>query len=164
SEFKIFRGTLDSGGAVKAVNVKGFAGITTGQMERLNEVAHEVGLPKAVKQLAFIKCENGEYKSPLWKFFTDAEKEALIKKVNLEEGEIVFFVAGPWESTCTILGRVRLEAATMMQTTKDNDALNFLWVTDFPLLAYSEEDGKWNAVHHPFTRPKAEDVQLLEEG
>jgi aspartyl-tRNA synthetase len=162
SEFKIFRGTLDSGGVVKAVNAKGFAGITTGQMERINEVAHEVGLPKAVKQIAFIKCENGEYKSPLWKFFTDAEKDALIKKVHPEEGDIVFFVAGPWESTCTILGRVRLEVAAMMGTTKGNEALNFLWVTDFPLLAYSEEDAKWNAVHHPFTRPKTEDIPLLE--
>ncbi len=162
SEFKIFRNTLDNGGVVRGVNAKGFAGITTGQMIRLNEVAHEVGLPKEVKQLAFIKCEGGEYKSPLWKFFTEEEKAALIKKVNLEEGDIVFFVAGPWESTCTILGRVRLEVASMMGTTKDSSALNFLWVVDFPLLAYSEEDQKWNAVHHPFTRPKAEDMHLLD--
>jgi len=164
TEFKIFRNTLTSGGVVKAVNVKGFAGITAGQMERLNEVAHEVGLPKAVKELAYIKCENGGYKSPLWRIFTDAEKEALIKKLGMEEGDLVFFVAGPWESTCTILGRVRLEAATVMQTTKGNEALNFLWVTDFPLLGYSEEEGKWNAVHHPFTRPKTEDIPLLEQG
>lgn len=164
SQFKIFRGTLDNRGVVRAVNIKGFAGITTGQMNRLNEVAHEVGLPKEVKQLAFIKCENGEYKSPLWKFFSGVEQETLIKKVNLEEGDIVFFVAGPWESTCTILGRVRLEAAAMMETTKGNSALNFLWVTDFPLLGYSAEDAKWNAVHHPFTRPKTEDVPLLEQG
>ncbi len=164
SEFKIFRNTLDNGGVVRGVNAKGFAGITTGQMIRLNEVAHEVGLPKEVKQLAFIKCEGGEYKSPLWKFFTEEEKAALIKKVNLEEGDIVFFVAGAWESTCTILGRVRLEVAAMMGTTKESSALNFLWVVDFPLLAYSEEDQKWNAVHHPFTRPKTEDIPLLDAG
>ncbi len=164
SEFKIFRNTLDNGGVVRGVNAKGFAGITTGQMIRLNEVAHEVGLPKEVKQLAFIKYEGGEFKSPLWKFFTDEEKAALIKKVNLEEGDIVFFVAGPWESTCTILGRVRLEVAAMMETTKNSSALNFLWVYDFPLLAFSEEDQKWNAVHHPFTRPKSEDMHLLDTG
>ena len=121
-------------------------------------------LPKEVKQLAFIKYEGGEYKSPLWKFFTEEEKAALIKKVNLEEGDIVFFVAGPWESTCTILGRVRLECAAMMGTLKDSTALNFLWVVDFPLLAFSEEDQKWNAVHHPFTRPKSEDIPLIEAG
>jgi aspartyl-tRNA synthetase len=117
-----------------------------------------------VKTLAFIKMENGEYKSPLWKFFTDEEKAALIKKMNIEEGDIVFFVAGPWESTCTILGRVRLEIATMQETTKNSDALNFLWVVDFPLLAYSAEENQWAAVHHPFTRPKTEDILLLEAG
>jgi aspartyl-tRNA synthetase len=164
SEFKIFRNTLDNGGVVRGVNAKGFAGITTGQMIRLNEVAHEVGLPKEVKQLAFIKCEGGEFKSPLWKFFTEDEKAALIRKVNLEEGDIVFFVAGPWERTCTILGRVRLEVAAMMETTKNSAALNFLWVVDFPLLGFSEEDQKWNAVHHPFTRPKTEDIALLDAG
>jgi aspartyl-tRNA synthetase len=164
SEFKIFRNTLDNGGVVRGVNAKGFAGITTGQMIRLNEVAHEVGLPKEVKQLAFIKYEGGEFKSPLWKFFTEDEKAALVRKMNLEEGDIVFFVAGPWESTCTILGRVRLEVAAMMETTRNSDALNFLWVVDFPLLAFSEEDQKWNAVHHPFTRPKTGDIPLLDAG
>jgi aspartyl-tRNA synthetase len=160
--FKIFRGVLDGGGVVRAINAKGFAGVTTGQMNRLNEIAIQAGLP--VKTLAFIKMENGEYKSPLWKFFTDDEKAALIEKMNIAEGDIVFFVAGPWESTCTILGRVRLEIATMQETTKNSDALNFLWVVDFPLLAYSEEEGNWGAVHHPFTRPKTEDIPLLEAG
>ncbi|HSJ03795.1 MAG TPA: aspartate--tRNA ligase, partial [Verrucomicrobium sp.] len=149
--FKIFRGVLDGGGVVRGINAKGFATVTTGQMNRLNEIAIQAGLP--VKTLAFIKLENGEYKSPLWKFFSEEEKAALISKMNIEEGDIVFFVAGPWESTCTILGRVRLEVAEMMGTTKNSDALNFLWVVDFPLLAYSEEDAKWCAVHHPFTRP-----------
>jgi len=160
--FKIFRGVLDGGGVVRAINAKGFACVTTGQMNRLNEIAIQAGLP--VKTLAFIKLENGEYKSPLWKFFTDEEKAALTRKMNMEEGDIVFFVAGPWESTCTILGRVRLEIATMQETLKGNEALNFLWVVDFPLLAYSEETANWCAVHHPFTRPKAEDIPLLEAG
>lgn len=162
TEFKIFRGTFDNGGVVRAINAKGFACLTTGQMNRLNEIAIQAGLP--VKTLAFIKMEGGEYKSPLWKFFTDEEKAALIAKMNIEEGDIVFFVAGAWESTCTILGRVRLEVADMQGLTKDSSALNFLWVVDFPLLAYSPEDDKWNAVHHPFTRPKAEDLPLLEAG
>lgn len=160
--FKIFRGVLDSGGVVRAINAKGFAGVTTGQMNRLNEIAIQAGLP--VKTLAFIKMENGEYKSPLWKFFSDEEKAALITKLNIAEGDIVFFVAGPWEGTCTILGRVRLEIASMQETVKGSEALNFLWVVDFPLLAYSEEASAWCAVHHPFTRPKAEDVPLLEAG
>lgn len=167
SGFKIFKGTLDSGGVVRAVNAKGFAGITTGQMIRLNELAIEAGMK--VKQLAFIKVErdaNGvlEYKSPLWKFFSEDEKAALLKKLNVEENDIVFFYAGTWEDACNILGRTRLEIASMQQLVKDSTALNFLWVVDFPLLAHDAESQSWVAVHHPFTRPKAEDVPLLDAG
>ncbi|MFU8892781.1 MAG: aspartate--tRNA ligase [Luteolibacter sp.] len=162
TEFKIFRSTLDSGGVVRAINAKGFAGITTGQMNRLNEIAIQAGLP--VKTLAFIKCEDGEYKSPLWKFFTDAEKDALVAQMQIEEGDIVFFVAGARESVSTILGRVRVECANMLDLNKNSTAYNFLWVVDFPLLALDEETGHWAAVHHPFTRPNAEDVAKLDAG
>ena len=162
TEFKIFRGTLDGGGVVRAINAKGFAGVTTGQMNRLNEIAIQAGLP--VKTLAFVKYENGEYKSPLWKIFTEAEKEAVIAKLNIEEGDIVFFAAGSRESVSTILGRVRVEAANMMELVKDSTVYNFLWVVDFPLLAFDEESGHWAAVHHPFTRPHPEDIEKLEAG
>ncbi len=162
TEFKIFRGTLDNGGVVRAINAKGFAGVTTGQMNRLNEIAIQAGLP--VKTLAFIKCENGEYKSPLWKFFTDAEKDALVATLDIAEGDIVFFVAGTRDSVSTILGRVRTEIAEMMELTKDSTAYNFLWVVDFPLLAFDDESGHWAAVHHPFTRPNPDDMSLLEAG
>jgi aspartyl-tRNA synthetase len=162
TEFKIFRGTLDSGGVVRAINAKGFAGITTGQMNRLNEIAVQAGLP--VKNLAFIKLENGEFKSPLWKIFTDSEKEAVIAKLDLAEGDIVFFAAGSRESVSTILGRVRSECAVMMDLNNDPTKFNFLWVVDFPLLAHDEETGHWAAVHHPFTRPHPEDIEKLEAG
>jgi aspartyl-tRNA synthetase len=162
TEFKIFRSVLDGGGVVRAINAKGFAGVTTGQMNRLNEIAVQAGLP--VKNLAFVKLENGEYKSPLWKIFSDAEKEAVTAKMNLEEGDIVFFAAGSRESVSTILGRVRSECAVMMELNKDSDKFNFLWVVDFPLLAQDEESGGWVAVHHPFTRPHPDDVELLEKG
>ncbi len=162
TEFKIFRSILDGGGVVRAINAKGFAGITTGQMNRLNEIAVQAGLP--VKNLAFIKYENGEYKSPLWKIFTDAEKEAVTAKMDLSEGDIVFFAAGSRDSVSTILGRVRTECAVMMELTKDSKAFNFLWVVDFPLLALDEETGHWCAVHHPFTRPNPEDIEKLDAG
>lgn len=162
TEFKIFRGILDGGGVVRAINAKGFAGITTGQMNRLNEIAVQAGLP--VKNLAFIKLENGEYKSPLWKVFNDEEKAGVISKLDLAEGDIVFFAAGSRESVSTILGRVRSECAVMMEILKDSTAFNFLWVVDFPLLALDEETGHWGAVHHPFTRPHPDDVAKLEAG
>ncbi len=162
TEFKIFRSIIDGGGVVRAINAKGFAGITTGQMNRLNEIAVQAGLP--VKNLAFIKLENGEFKSPLWKIFTDTEKAAVTAALELAEGDIVFFAAGSRQSVSTILGRVRSECAVMMNLNNDPTKFNFLWVVDFPLLAHDEETGHWAAVHHPFTRPHPEDMEKLDAG
>jgi aspartyl-tRNA synthetase len=169
SSFKVFRGALDAGGVVKAINAKGFAGITIGQADELTEIAKLHG----AKGLAFVKVEKGEWKSPIVKFFSDAEKTALQSKLNIEEGDCVFFAADKWEIACEVLGRLRLRIAEMQdllgkarQGQSDSDPSapewDFLWVTDFPLFEWSPEDGKWNAMHHPFTRPKAEDMQLFE--
>ena len=160
SQFKVFRGALDGGGVVKAINAKGFARITTGQIESLTELAKQAG----AKGLAFIKVENGEWKSPIVKFFSEAEKSALTERLAIEEGDLILFGADKWETACETLGRVRLRVAEILALTSDPTLLNFLWVVDFPLLAWSEEEQKWNAVHHPFTRPKPEDVGLLEAG
>jgi len=160
SQFKVFRGALDSGGTVKAINAKGFASITTGQIEALTEMAKQSG----AKGLAFIKVENGEWKSPIVKFFTDAEKAALVERLGIEEGDLILFGADQWETVCTVLGRIRLRVAEILNLITDKDELNFLWVVDFPLLGYSAEEQKWNAVHHPFTRPHADDLPLIEAG
>ena len=160
SSFKMFRGTLDSGGVVKAINAKGFASLTTGQSDDLAEMAKHYG----AKGLATIKVEKGEWKSPLVKFFSDAEKEALRSKLLVEEGDLILFVADKWEIACEVLGRIRLRIAEMQKLTANSDQFDFLWVTDFPLLAFDVAEKKWNAVHHPFTRPKAEDVSKLEAG
>ena len=84
-------------------------------------------------------------------------------KLAVEEGDLILFAADKWEIACEVLGRLRLRVAEMQQLTAGSDELNFLWVTDFPLLQWSAEENKWNAVHHPFTRPKTEDLGLLEE-
>jgi aspartyl-tRNA synthetase len=171
SSFKVFRGALDAGGVVKAINAKGFAGITIGQADELTEIAKLHG----AKGLAFIKIENGEWKSPIVKFFSDAEKTALQSKLNIEEGDCLFFAADKWEIACEVLGRLRLRIAEMQYLhgkARSKPVLSeveggapdwdFLWVTDFPLFEWSAEDNKWNAMHHPFTRPKAEDMSLFE--
>jgi aspartyl-tRNA synthetase len=160
SSFKMFRGALDSGGAVKAINAKGFASLTTGQSDDLTEMAKHYG----AKGLAMIKVENGEWKSPLVKFFSEGEKEALRSKLLVEEGDLILFVADKWEIACEVLGRIRLRVAEMQQLTANSDQLNFLWVTDFPLMAFDAAEKKWNAVHHPFTRPKADDIGKMEAG
>src|SRR4029077_11207457 len=171
SSFKVFRSALDAGGVVKAINAKGFAGITIGQADELTEIAKLYG----AKGLAFIKIENGEWKSPIVKFFSDTEKKALESKLNIGEGDCVFFGADKWEIACEVLGRLRLRTAEIQDqfgrarlepvlSAAEGSApdWNFLWVTDFPLFEWSAEENKWNAMHHPFTRPKEEDIPLFE--
>lgn len=160
SAFKVFRSALDAGGVVKAVNAKGFASITTGQIEDLTDLAKQAG----AKGLAFIKVENGEWKSPIVKFFTEEEKDALKARMSIEEGDLILFGADGWESVCTVLGRIRLRVAELCRLVPGDGRLNFLWVVDFPLLGWSEEENKWNAVHHPFTRPHPEDLAKLDAG
>ena len=163
SQFKVFQSALAEGGVVKAINAKHFAGITIGQVDEMTAIAKTFG----AKGLAFIKVENGEWKSPIVKFFSEAEKESLRTRLQIEEGDCIFFAAGKWEIACEVLGRIRLRIAEIQGLTsvkrRTGSDLDFLWVTDFPLMQWSAEENKWNAVHHPFTRPKAEDLSLLEQ-
>ena len=105
SAFKVFASTAAAGGAVKALNAKGLADVTQGELAGLEEAAKSLG----AKGLAFIKVEGGEWKSPIVKFFSEAEKAALAQRLGIAEGDIVFFAAAPWEKACAILGRIRLE-------------------------------------------------------
>lgn len=160
SAFKVFSGTIAKGGVVRAINAKGFASVTTGQVKRLEEVAKEAG----AGGLAYIKVENGEWKSPIVKFFSEEEKATLTERLGIEEGDLILFGCDQWGVCCDVLGRLRLEAANMCNLNEGReDELDFLWVVDFPLLAYDEEESKWNAVHHPFTRPRAEDLAMLDD-
>jgi aspartyl-tRNA synthetase len=160
SDFKVFRTALEKGGVVKAINAKGLADITTGQIEKLTETAKRHG----AQGLAFIKVEGGQWKSPIMKFFSEREKNMLEERLEVEEGDLILFGADKWEIVCEVLGRIRLEVADIKKWLQGNSEWNFLWVVDFPLLQWSQEDQKWNAVHHPFTRPLDEDIPLLEEG
>mgnify|MGYP001572305378 FL=1 len=162
SGFKVFSGAVQSGGAVKAFNAKGLADLTQGELKHLEETAKSLG----AKGLAFIKSENGEWKSPILKFLSEEEKDALKQRLSVEDGDIVFFAAGPWETSCNILGRVRLESATLLekrgQKLRDPKDWKFLWVIDFPLMHFEEEEGRYVSSHHPFTAPVVEDLPLLE--
>ena len=160
SQFKVFRAALDQKGVVKAINAKGFANITAGQIEEVTNLAKQAG----AKGLAFIKVENGEWKSPIVKFFSESERQSLTEKMGIEEGDLILFGADSWETVCTVLGRLRLKVAEFTKLITDPDELNFLWVTDFPLMSFDPAENKWNAMHHPFTRPKTEDISFLEQG
>jgi aspartyl-tRNA synthetase len=162
SGFKVFQSTVASGGAVKALNAKGLADLTQGELKALEEVAKSLG----AKGLAFIKAEGGEWKSPIVKFFSDAEKAALTASLGVADGDMVFFAAAPWEKACAILGRIRLEAAALLQARGKlklrPDDWKFLWVVDFPLMSFDEAEKRYVATHHPFTAPVPEDVGLLD--
>ncbi len=162
SSFKVFQATVAGGGAVKALNAKGLADLTQGELKNLEEIAKSLG----AKGLAFIKVEGGEWKSPIVKFFSEAERAELTQRLNIEEGDIIFFAAASWERACAILGRIRLESAALLQKrgklTIRHDDWRFLWVVDFPLMTYDEEQKRFVATHHPFTSPVPEDAALLD--
>jgi aspartyl-tRNA synthetase len=161
SNFKVFSGTVEKGGVIKALNAKGLAGATQGQMETMTDIARNAG----AKGLAFIKVESGEWKSPITKFFSQAEKEALTSKLQIQEGDLILFAADQWLAACEILGRLRLYAADLLKNQGhldlDPNRFDFLWVEDFPLLSFDKEQNRWYSSHHPFTAPVPEDAQLL---
>jgi aspartyl-tRNA synthetase len=161
SKFKVFSGAVANGGVVKALNAKGLAGATQGQIETMTTYAQSLG----AKGLAFIKVEGGEWKSPIVKFFNDAEKAALASKLKIEEGDLILFAADQWLNACEILGKIRLYCADVLKgqgkLTIDSNRFDFLWVVDFPLLSFDKEQNRWYSSHHPFTAPVAEDIGLL---
>jgi aspartyl-tRNA synthetase len=167
SKFKVFSGAVTAGGVVKALNAKGLAGATQGQIETMTDYAKSLG----AKGLAYIKVEKGadgatvEWKSPIVKFFNDAEKAALAKKLAIEEGDLILFAADQWLNACEILGEIRRYCAGVLKEqgklTIDPNRFDFLWVVDFPLLHFDKEQNRWYSSHHPFTAPVAEDIPLL---
>ena len=161
SSFKVFSGAIASGGVVKAMNAKGLADATQGQIETMTDYAKSFG----AKGLAYIKVEKGEWKSPIVKFFSEAEKTALTTKLKIEEGDLILFAADQWLNACEILGKIRLYCAEVLKNkgllTIDPNRFDFLWVIEFPLLGFDREMNRWYSSHHPFTAPVAEDIPLL---
>ena len=163
SEFRVFSGAVANGGVVKAINAKGF-NPSVGQVDSLTQTAVEAG----AKGLAYIKVRDvndlKEWKSPITKRLSPAEVEALKERLNIESGDCIFFAAGDWEQSCTILGRVRLACADFMELLKDNDEIDLFWVNRFPLFGWDAEEQRFCAIHHPFTRPVPEDVEKVLKG
>jgi len=161
SSFKVFSGAISNQGVVKALNAKGMASATQGQIDTMTDLAKSFG----ARGLAYIKVEGGEWKSPIVKFFNESEKAALSSKLKIEEGDLILFAADQWLNACEILGKIRLYCAELLKTqgklTVPSDQFDFLWVVDFPLLSFDKEQNRWYSSHHPFTAPVAEDVSML---
>jgi aspartyl-tRNA synthetase len=162
SAFKVFNGAANTpGSVVRAINAKGLADLTQGELTNLETIAKSQG----AKGLAFIKVEGGEWKSPITKFFSEEEKAALKATLKIEDGDIIFFAAAPWEQASNVLGRIRLESAALLKAkgrlSLPTDQYNFLWVIEFPLMLWDEEEKRYLSAHHPFTAPVKEDEPLL---
>lgn len=157
SDFKVFKGAIDAGGRVSLLNVKGeAANYSRKDIDKLTEFVNVYG----AKGLAWLKAEAEELKGPISKFLTDAEKEALLELADVKDGDLLLFVADKTQVVFDSLGALRLKLGKELNLI-DESKYNFLWVTDWPLLEYDEELGRYFAAHHPFTSPVADDLDKL---
>ena len=157
SGFKVFADVAASGGIIKGLNAKGCAGFSRKEIDDLTEFAKIYG----AKGLAYVKIENGEWHSPIAKFFTPAEIATMNSIFAAEEGDLLLFVADKAKVVNDSLGKLRNHLAKLLGLV-DRNVFNFVWITDFPLLEWDEEAKRWAAVHHPFTAPMDEDIDYVE--
>jgi aspartyl-tRNA synthetase len=157
AEFKLFAQAVKQGRMVKAINGKAMASLSRKDLDGLTSFVADFG----AKGLAWVKIkENGAWQSPIAKFFSEDLQQAINQRLDAAEGDILFFGADAPEVVHEALGRLRLELARRFELT-DPEQLSFVWVTDFPLVEYNAEEKRWTAMHHPFTAPRAEDVEFL---
>lgn len=157
SEFKVFSGAVANGGSVRAINVKGGAKFSRKEIDSLTEKAKHYH----AKGLAWLKNTNGEISSSYAKFLTEAENNAICARLGVESGDLVLIVADKNKVVFDTLGALRCECAKRLGLCDPFD-FKFLWVTEFPLFEYSEEDGRFYAMHHPFTQPMVEDYEYID--
>ncbi|HTY39312.1 MAG TPA: aspartate--tRNA ligase [Bacteroidota bacterium] len=157
SGFRVFSDTVKKGGVVAGFAIPGLSDYTRNQLDGLTDYAKSLG----AGGLVYVKCHADKIESSVDKFVKPDEVKAIAEKIGAKTGDLILLISGPWQKALNILGFLRLEMANRLKLIP-TDKWNFLWVTDFPLLEYSEEEKRFVAVHHPFTSPKPEDVPLLE--
>ena len=157
-QFVVFKGALENCGSVRGINAEGQGAMPRKKIDALVEYAKGFG----AKGLAYLAIqEDGSYKSSFAKFMTEEELEALVRAMDGKPGDLLLFAADKDKVVFDVLGNLRLELARQLDLLKKDD-FRFLWVTEFPLFEYSEEDGRYVAVHHPFTMPMEEDLPLID--
>ena len=156
--FSVFTGALEAGGSVRGINAEGQGSMPRKKIDKLVEFAKGYG----AKGLAYIAiAEDGTRKSSFAKFMTDEEMDALVAAMDGKAGDLLLFAADKKKLVYDVLGALRLELAKQMDLLDKND-YRFVWVTEFPLLEWSEEENRFTAMHHPFTMPMDEDIPLLD--
>ena len=157
SEFGVFSNAVKDSGVVKALKVEGIADWSRGDIDKLEETAKIHG----AKGLAYFVYKENEIKSPITKFLSDKEADEITKTTGAKTGDIVFFAADEYVTACESLGQVRLECGRKLDLINEN-IFAYCWVNDFPMFERDKETGGLDAMHHPFTRPKLEDMELLD--
>ena len=157
SSFRVFSETVKNGGVVAGFAVPGLASYTRNQLDGLTEFVKSLG----AGGLVYVRIGQEKAESSVDKFVSPDHVNAIAKRIGANVGDLGLLVSGPWQKALTILGTLRLEMANRLSLIPEGK-WNFLWVTDFPLLEFSEEENRFVAVHHPFTSPKPEDIPLLE--
>lgn len=157
SEFRLFRDAIKNGGIVSGLNAKGCGNYTRNQLDVLTDFVKKLGSGG----LIWIRVTENGLESPTLKFFSEAEQKSLIEQMNAETGDLILIQSGEWKKALSIMGSLRLEMARRMNLIKNSNEPKILWVTDFPLFEYSEEEKRLVAMHHPFTSPKDEHVELM---
>ena len=155
--FKVFNSIIEKGGVVKAINARGCATFSRKDLDNLTEYAGRFG----ARGMAWIKIKEDEWQSPITKFFNKDELAAMGKSLDAQPGDLILFGADNLDIVQQVLAELRLELARRLELI-DNDTFNFLWITDFPLLEYDHEQKRHTAVHHPFTAPQDDQLELLE--
>ncbi len=156
--FGVFTGAIENGGSVRGINAEGQGAMPRKKIDKLVDFAKDFG----AKGLAYLSVqEDGSYKSSFAKFMTEEELENLVKAMNGKPGDLLLFAADKNKVVWDVLGNLRLELARQMELL-DKNVFHFLWVTEFPLLEYNEDLGRYQAMHHPFTMPMEEDLEFLE--
>ncbi len=157
-EFAVFKGAIENGGSVRGINAKGQGGMPRKKIDKLVTFAKDYG----AKGLAYIAIqEDGAVKSSFAKFMTEDEMKALIGAMGGENGDLLLFAADQNKVVWAVLGALRLELASQMELLDKNE-YRFLWVTEFPLLEWNDEQNRYTAMHHPFTMPMEEDLQYID--
>ncbi len=157
-EFAVFKGAIENGGSVRGINAKGQGAMPRKKIDKLVDLAKTYG----AKGLAYIAIqEDGSVKSSFAKFMKEEEICALIRAMDGEDGDLLLFAADQDKVVWDVLGALRLELARQLSLLDKNE-YKFLWITEFPLLEWSEEQGRFVAMHHPFTMPMEEDLPYID--
>ena len=157
STFKVFADCLATNGSIKAIVAPGLAGMTRKEIDALTDFAKKHG----AKGLVNLKYKDGALTGPIVKFLSEEEVAATVEALQLKENDLVLIVSDKWRNTCEVLGALRNHLGERLGY-KNKSEFSFLWVTDFPMFEYSEDANRWYAMHHPFTRPKDEDMQYID--